>query len=253
MDFEDLFQDISNQMRSDFSKAQKSLTHSGLKGNANEETVRGFLRRYHPKNLDISTGMIVDSDGETSKQLDVIISDATKTPILFESGETRVIPAECVYAVIEVKAYLDKQELEKAHANMKSVKSLKKEAYFTRQSVIYNVHNLYGKEWEHWPPQHFVFAFDSPDINTVVKNIISLNDKEEVHQRIDSVCILDKGVILNKESDGKFSALPSSGSRMAVSYTDKPLLLFYTLMSVKLNQANMNPFNILPYLSKLKF
>ena len=46
MDLKEVFDEVSNQMKSDFVKAQKSLTLSGLKGDANEETGKKFLRQY---------------------------------------------------------------------------------------------------------------------------------------------------------------------------------------------------------------
>ena len=63
MDLKEIFDEVSNQMKSDFVKAQKSLTRARLKGEANEETVRIFLRQYSPKTLDVTTGTLVDSDG----------------------------------------------------------------------------------------------------------------------------------------------------------------------------------------------
>ena len=56
MDLDRIFEEVSKQMRSDFVKAQGSLNHPGLKGQANEETVRQFLGQYLPKSLDIANG-----------------------------------------------------------------------------------------------------------------------------------------------------------------------------------------------------
>lgn len=81
MDLAGIFDEVSTQMLCDFTKAKKSLTHSGLKGGANEETLRVFLRQYIPKALDISQGMAVDAKGNQSRELDIIISDASKTPV----------------------------------------------------------------------------------------------------------------------------------------------------------------------------
>jgi hypothetical protein len=253
MNLKEIFDEVSSQMRSDFVKAQKSLSHAGLKGDANEETVRKFLGQYLPKTLDITTGILVDSEGKQSRQLDIIICDSAKTPIFFQSGETRVIPIECAYAVIEVKAFLDKTELEKSYKNMQSVKSLAKKAYFNQKGVIISTHTLYGKEWDHWPIQHFVFAYNSTGLNSVLDNLNSLQNSNEINKRIDTICVLEKGVILNQGSDGMFSALPVPGSRAVVSSTSKPLLLFYTLISVILNQANMKSFNLMPYIKDMRF
>jgi len=253
MNLKEIFDEVSDQMKSDFIKAQKSLSHAGLKGDANEETVRKFLRQYFPKTLDITTGMLVDSDGNQSKQLDIIICDSSKTPIFFQSGETRVIPIECAYAVIEVKAFLDKTELEKAFENMLSVKSLTKKAYFNQKGVIIHTHSLFGKEWDHWPMQHFVFAYNSTGIESVLTNLNSYQNSNDIHKRIDTICVLEKGVIMNQGPDGMFSALPVPGSKAVASGTSKPLLLFYTLISVILNQASMKPFNLMPYIKNMSF
>lgn len=240
-------------MKSDFVKAQKSLSHAGLKGDANEETVRKFLRQYLPKTLDITTGMLVDSEGNQSRQLDIIVCDSAKTPIFFQSGETRVIPIECVYAVIEVKAFLDKTELEKAYKNMRSVKSLTKKAYFNQKGVIIYTHTLYGKEWDYWPIQYFIFAYDSTGLDSIISDLNFYQKNNEIHKRIDAICVLEKGVIMNQGSDGMFCALPSPSSKSIAGHTTQPLLLFYTLISVILNQASMKYFNLMPYLKDMRF
>jgi len=253
MDISSIFEEVSVQMRNDFNKAQKALTHPGLKGDAYEEVVRTFLRQYLPKNLDITQGMVVDSEGKQSRQLDVIVCDMARTPIFFQSGHTRVIPAECVYAVIEIKAFLDKTELEKSYQNMRSIKTLSKKAYFNSSGPIINKNNLYGQEWEHWPTHFFVFAYDSNSLESVKENLNSLQLADPVHQRIDTICVLDKGVILNRSSEGYFQALPTINSQLVYSDTKNSLLLFYTLISIVLNQARMNPFNLHPYINGMSF
>src|SRR5215471_872008 len=91
MNLDEIFDEIAQQMQSDFEKDRKTTNHPGLKGNAVEESCRTFLRDYLPQFLNISTGILVDTEGETSKQLHVIISDAAKTPLFYKSGNMRVI------------------------------------------------------------------------------------------------------------------------------------------------------------------
>lgn len=253
MNLDSIFEEVSKQMQGDFEKAREALSHAGLKGGANEETVRMFLRQYLPMTLELSTGVVVDSTGRTSRQIDIIVHDAAKTPIFYQSGHSRVVPVECVYAAFEVKAYLDKGELLKAYENMMSLKTLTKVAFFKRRGPIIETKTLYGQEWDHWPIQHFVFAFDSPSLDSVVQNLAELNVRSAVHQRIDAICVLGKGVIVNRTKSGLFQATPEEGSDLVASSTTKPLLLFYALVSIVLNQANMDPFNIHPYLSNIRF
>lgn len=253
MEIQEIFESVSDEMQSKFLKAKSALDHSGLKGESNEAIVRTFLRQYLPASLEISTGTIVDSDGNSSRQIDIIIHDSSQTPIFYQSRDIKVVPIECVYAVIEVKANLVKAELEKSFHNMRSVKQLKKKAFFPSNSVIVQETTLYGRGWKYWPVQHYVFAFDSPDLNSVLPNLNDIQASCPVHERIDSICILGKGVILNRSSDGMFWAAPDPTSECVASHTQKPLLFFYTLISMLLNQATMRPFNLHPYLSKISF
>ncbi len=160
---------------------------------------------------------------------------------------------ECAYAVMEIKAYLEKEELKKAFQNMKSVKALSKTAFFKPGGVIVHTNTLYGREWDYWPIHYFIFAYDSPSLESVLRNLVQLQTSEETHKRIDSICVLSKGVILNQGHDGMFSALPSPGSITIASATTKPLLFFYALISIILNQMRMDNFNLTPYLQKMRF
>ena len=235
-------------------KSRNVLDHAGLKGTANEDNVHNFLRQYLPKNIEISSGIAVDSDGRKSKQLDIILHDAAKTPIFYQDKHTRVIPIECIYAVIEVKSSLNSVEIEKCFKNMASVKTLSKKAFFeNNESIIIKKHNLYGKKWDYWPVQYFVFSFESLKTETILKHFIPFNSLLQTHQRIDSILILDKGLIFNQDKNEMVSITPTNETRNVVIETPKNLLLFYSLLTTVLNQAQMEPFNIKPYLNNIIF
>ncbi len=135
MDLGEKFDNISKKMRIDFDDVRNSIKHPGEKGRSGEEIFREFLRLYFPKTLDISTGFIIDSNSNQSKQIDVIISDAARTPIFYENLSVRILPVECVYAVIEVKTMLDSTRLQQSFENMKSVRKLEKK-------VLTNCHRM---------------------------------------------------------------------------------------------------------------
>ena len=163
-----------------------------------KKLLKTFLKQYLPRNLEMSTGLAVDAKGGVSKQLDIIIHDAAKTPVFFQSTDTRVIPIECIYAVIEVKSCLDKSELEKSFQNMQSVKTLEKIAFFEPDNpIIIKTTELFGKKWSNWPVLYFVFAFDSStSLESILSNLQDLVINTAVDKRIDSICVLSKGVIL---------------------------------------------------------
>lgn len=253
MTVDDIFEEVSAQMQSDLRRTRAALDHSGLKGSAFEDTYRKFLRAYLPDSLDVSTGVAVDSNGGRSRQLDVIISDAARTPIFYRSGDTRVIPIECIYAIIEVKARLDSKELDRCFKNMESVRSLLKKAYVEDKGVIRRRVKLYGREWKIWPTNYFVFAFDSIDLHSLAEKVKKLNQGRPLHSRIDSICSLEKGVVTNFGKNGYFDALPSPGSHYFVCETEKALLLFYALTSRYFFQARMPRFNFVAYIAAMGF
>lgn len=255
MDIVEVFDQVAEKMRSDLAEVRSAVQHSGLKGSSFEEILRRFLISYLPATLDISTGIIVDSSGKTSRQIDVIVSDAAKTPIFYRSGDTRVVPIEGVYAVIEVKGTLTAQELEKAFENMKSVRALQKTAYIASSGPIINKKLMYGREWDAWPTNYYVFAFDSAPLGKLGSLLASWYTEESLPewQRIDTICVLNRGVILNQCEDGLFDALPSPGSIVGNYETERALLLFYALISRYMFQAEIPPFRFTDYLGKLEF
>jgi hypothetical protein len=253
LDLNSLFTSISKRMRAEFESARAALSHSGLKGTAFEGTVKNFFREYLPDRLGVATGQLVDSTGSLSKQLDVVIFDKSKSPILYENNGVQVIPVECAYAVIEVKARLDARELPSIHANMLSVKNLKKTAYYDGNSAIVETNTLYGQEWKHWPTNYFVFGFESPDPRTMQVPVIEYHNSslQQPHMRIDLMCILDRGVFLNLTPGGQFDSLPSFNSMPVYVATNHSLLLFYTLVVHLMNQARMPNFRFNDYIGKI--
>jgi hypothetical protein len=86
------FDNISKKMQLDFDEIRNVMRHPGEKGTSIEDTFREFLKKYFPNSLDISTGFIIDSSGNESRQLDVIISDGAKAPIFYEDSTKRILP-----------------------------------------------------------------------------------------------------------------------------------------------------------------
>ena len=250
-----IFDEVASKMLADLNQARAAVEHAGIKGQAIEETVREFLRLYLPGSLDISTGVLLDSTGATSRQLDVIISDSAKTPIFYRAGDHRVIPVECAYAVIEVKARLDSTNLDDCIKNMKSVRALKKTAFYPQSGDIKYSNTLYGRSWEYWPTNYSVFGFDSVDLGLLGERLLAkqASAKWPAHERIDMVCVLKRGVICNVVEGQGYDALPTPQSQLNVTKTSRALLLFYSLLSRYMNQARMPRFRFTDYLGHIEF
>lgn len=127
---EESFKAVAEKMRVDFEGISKQLEHKGLRGRVREiAVVNELLANYLPKQLGIATGEIVSSEGSVSKQMDIIIFDSFKSPLLLKEGEIHILPVESVYAVIEIKSNLNKAELEDSVEKVLSVKRMLKRAY----------------------------------------------------------------------------------------------------------------------------
>ena len=257
MDIEKVFSYTSEKMKLEWKQIRESFKHSGNKGTSLEDAVHEFLKDYLPESLGITKGEIIDSKGKHSKQIDAIIFDKAKAIKLYNTENIRILPVECVYAVIEIKSNIDSERtIEKIFENMLSVKKLEKIAYVqpTRTSSI-DIVDIYGEDWPIWPIQYFVFAIDSMDLEELWYHIDQKHKemKLPVSSRIDCVCVLNGGVISNKTSDGKFDACPELNSELTFTKTKNALLLFYVLISKYTNQAWLPEFNFKPYLGDMTF
>lgn len=103
-----------------------SITHNGVMGEVNEQHLIQVLRKYLPVRYKVDQGIVIDSNGSTSDQIDIIIFDNQYTPTLLDQQAHRFIPAEAVYCVLEAKSTLNKQNLDYAADKAHSVRTLKR-------------------------------------------------------------------------------------------------------------------------------
>lgn len=88
--------------------AHATITHNGVMGDVIEsQWIHEFLKHYLPDRYAVSSGIVIDSEGATSDQIDIAIYDNQYTPALLSQGDHRFIPAESVYAVLEVKPKME--------------------------------------------------------------------------------------------------------------------------------------------------
>lgn len=106
------------------SDAAAELPHAGLRGRVREIFARDLLTPFLSPNIGTCTGVVVDSEGGNSRQIDVIVYDKTLIPSLMFTGEEGIVPIESVLATVEVKSHLTKDELVSAVRNAHSVKGL---------------------------------------------------------------------------------------------------------------------------------
>jgi len=106
--------------------SSESITHDGVMGEVNEQYFINTLRKYLPKRYAADNGIVIDSNGATSDQIDIVIYDNLYTPTLLDQQAHRFIPAESVFCVLEVKPTINKKYLEYAGNKAKSVRDLER-------------------------------------------------------------------------------------------------------------------------------
>lgn len=117
---------ISEQkvLETQLSLSCSTITHNGIMGEVNERHFINFLRKYLPLRYEVDSGIVIDSNGATSDQIDIVIFDRQYTPTLLDQQSHRFIPAEAVYCVLEVKPSINKEYIEYAANKARSVNGL---------------------------------------------------------------------------------------------------------------------------------
>lgn len=103
---------------------RKSLNHPGTKGDASENVWINMLETYLPKRYQAAKAHVVDSLGNFSQQIDVVIFDRQYSPFIFTYENETIIPAESVYAVFEAKQTANANLVAYAQDKVASVRRL---------------------------------------------------------------------------------------------------------------------------------
>ena len=125
IDLRELFNGLQKQMLSSLNVNREFIGHPGSKGDATEQHWIEFLRTYLPDRYKVDKAIVIDSTGNVSEQMDVVIYDAIYTPFIFKQDGFMYIPAESVYAVFEVKQDV-KGYIDYAAQKVESVRKLKR-------------------------------------------------------------------------------------------------------------------------------
>ncbi|MCD4652691.1 hypothetical protein K8T06_02015 [bacterium] len=115
-----------SMLKTQLEMSSASITHNGTMGDVNEKHFIEIIKRYLPDRYAVDTGIVIDSNGKTSDQIDVIVYDNQYTPTLLDQQNHRFIPAESIYAVFEVKPHIDKVYLDYAGKKAESVRGLRR-------------------------------------------------------------------------------------------------------------------------------
>lgn len=114
-----------NSLIADLGIAPASIRHGGAIGEASEAKWAAVLKEFLPSRYGVTKGFAIDSSGEISDQIDLLIYDSQYTPLLVRiSDSDLLVPVEAVYAVFEVKQEANKRFMDYAGRKIASVRCL---------------------------------------------------------------------------------------------------------------------------------
>jgi len=166
-----------------------------------EVAVREFFKLKLPNKYYISNGHIIDKSLKTSPQLDLIIADNFKTPILYKTlDESEYLTYESIYSYAEIKSSWDKK-----HIKDFVITSQRIDKFLSRDAVSPNFIDTGGKGVKLDIPTTanskknplFTFMFIGNSSKFSFKHITEHYEQVDWKFLPNIICLFDKGIIVN--------------------------------------------------------
>ncbi len=106
--------------------SRRTFGHPGTKGDASEAVWLDLLQSYLPQRYQAATAHVVDSEGNFSDQIDVVVFDRQYSPFIFKYEGQTIVPAESVYAAFEAKQSINAAQVQYAQDKVASVRRLRR-------------------------------------------------------------------------------------------------------------------------------
>jgi len=194
--FEKLLITAEARLWADF-QAASEYAQTGDIGDGREATLVKFLQEHLPGRYCVTSGEAIDSRGNQSGQIDIMVYDSSTTRPLLDDGKNVLLPAEALLATIEVKTKLTAVEIKKSILGIKKIRELKPwDSYWGISRKINEKMDSFPRIFS------TIFAYDtdmskkswdSREMDRV--RIISSENNLPV-EYIDRVTVLDRGIFL---------------------------------------------------------
>ena len=246
------------RIKAGIEQVRSALSHAAEKGSLIENIIRVELEQLLPYQIGVAHGFVTDSNGQNSRQMDIILYDKLTTPRIFSSPGAQIFPVEATYACGEIKTRLDSNELRDVFEKCCSYKKLERKSYFDEAGLIKTTYRLFGKENEHWQSIFFCIAVESMEKETILQGYQSLvTEKNLDHtKRIDHICGLDgksflysnKPLLSGIPQDRSIDLLPEGAESSICSYlSNEPWALFINLLLTCMTQVEHPKIRMLDY------
>lgn len=128
-----LFEAKQKSMLTDLGAIRNGVFHAPTMGNASQKRWRELLREYLPARYQVDEAHVIDSNGNQSEQIDLVIYDRQYASLAINQDGILYVPAEAVYAACEIKQNITKGNLEYSGKKIESVRKLKRTSIPIRQ------------------------------------------------------------------------------------------------------------------------
>ncbi len=211
-DAKSLFKSLQDQLEASLAGARAVLSHPGARGTASEDNWIAMLRAHLPHRYQIDKAFVVDSEGVTSDEIDIVIYDRQYAPLLYNRSGQRFVPAESVYTVLESKQTFDKGNLEYAGRKAASVRNLKR----TSARIVHA-----GGEFEARDLPRIlagIVAFDSAWTPPLGKALIATLSERPEAERLDFGCAVSAGSFEAQYGETGIESLNQSDTTTALFF-----------------------------------
>jgi len=223
-----VFSAISTPLKAILTESATVIEHPTTKGDTSEFQWLKWLKTYLPKRYTVDKGFVIDANGSISDQQDIIIYDKQYTPTLLDQEGVLYVPAESVYAIIEVKQELNKDYIIYAGEKIKSVRALK------RTSAEFAAA---GNQYQKTEPKHIIGGLVC--LKTSWKNglnndalLSAMEQVKNLDNQIDLVCCLGFGSFVAEYTEKTINLRKSTPEAALVFFFLNLLTKLRTLATV---------------------
>lgn len=178
------------------SAAAENFGQKVLRGGERAIALAGFLEKHLPEVFGVGSGEALDYRDNRTGELDIFIYDKSTAAPIQASNESLLVPAEALYAVIEVKSVLTQDEIEKCMSAAERVRGLRPfKGKFIAAPTSGERHD------QHYRCPYFVFSYRSNlgregwAQKEFERTKLAANRRQCGMDSIDRIFVLDRGVI----------------------------------------------------------
>lgn len=173
-------------------RASAETKHSVIKGSEREQSLTKFFRERLPARFGVTAGEVIDLNGVSGPQLDILIYDRI-SDFAFNPGNQSILAAEALLASIEIKSRLNAGEVDKCVEAARKLRLLRPH---DRELAGRDVGD-HKDDKKRARYMHFVFAFDTD----LIPGKWPANEADRFYRKmgddhlIDATYVLGRGVI----------------------------------------------------------